>query len=77
VKQRAEILCLEATSVAIEHVLWAASSKISARELLRSAGIDWPEALEATWHDAVLGLACRWRRLQATPAQIISLRRVA
>jgi len=80
------LFVLEAQTVAIEQVLWAAAEGWTPRETLLRFGMDWPERSEPNWHDCVRGLAIAWRRLdwakpkQETPiraARPVRLRRAA
>jgi hypothetical protein len=73
---RVELGELAETEIAIEHVLWAASHGLSARELVRSIGIRWPDGRDPSWHDAVQALIWRRNRL-ATHKPVTPLRRVA
>lgn len=58
-----ELRQLEATGIAIEHVLWAAEKGLTPRQVLADAGIEWPRRSSPSWHDCVHGLAVAWRRL--------------
>lgn len=66
----ADRMMLEAQAVAIEHVLWAVGQRMTAREVLLAAGINWPEHSAPSWHDCVRGLAISWRRLAWEPQHI-------
>ena len=76
-RSRADLHDLEETEIAIEHVLWAASRQMSARDLMASIGIDWPSWREPSWHDATQALVWKRHRLTASRNNVIALRRVA
>ena len=72
---RADLCDLEETGIAIEHVLWAASRRMSARDLIASIGIRWPTDREPSWHDAAQALVWKRHRLSSPVNNVIALRR--
>lgn len=64
-----------ASTIAVEHVLWAVQSGVSPFELIQATGMTWSSLRDPDWHDAVLALSSAWRRLSAAP--VPPLRRAA
>lgn len=56
-------------SIGIEHALWAAQEKLTPRQALAAAGIDWPRDREPDWHDCAHGVALVWLRLRIRRAR--------
>jgi hypothetical protein len=52
-----------ADGIAVEHVIWAATSRLSPLEVLRSFALPLPLDGGADWEFVRRSLACRWRRL--------------
>jgi hypothetical protein len=57
-----------ASTIAIEHVLWAKERGLSPLDIFRLVGMRWTSLREPSWDDAVLALSRTWRGLAARQA---------
>lgn len=62
------MIAFQAQSIAIEHVLWAASIGATPAEVLLGFGLRLPSQGMADWHDVVLALTLEWQRIGSAPA---------